>query len=109
MTYHTPKEAAKYNCPIARTRPETNANGGVKAKCSGPDCILWRWKPRLASDPEFKAAIQRECAALAQEEGSGKAMISFLKKATANVAADPQGYGINPERGYCGLGGVPTS
>lgn len=101
MTYRTPEEAAKMACPIARITPDN------KSKCVGPDCILWRWKPRLATDPEFKSAIQREMAVLAQEAKSDNSM-KFHKEAVANVMSDPEGFGIASERGYCGLAPVPT-
>lgn len=107
MTYRTPEEAGQMSCPIARTRPDLDADGKIKSKCSGPDCILWRWKPRLATDPEFKSAIQREMAVLAQEAKSDNSM-KFHKEAVANVMSDPEGFGIASERGYCGLAPVPT-
>ena len=102
MTYRTPEEAAKMACPIARITPDN------KSKCVGPDCILWRWKPRLASDAEFIAAVKREEAVLAQADGTGKSGAVFHKKAVANVMRDPEGYGIASDRGYCGLAPVPT-
>lgn len=102
MTYRTPKEAATYNCPIARTfAPDKSST------CDGPDCILWRWKEIRTGNPILVSAIQREMACLAQDEGKGREAKHFQKQATANVSADPEGHGVVPTRGYCGLGSKP--
>ncbi|WP_170759936.1 hypothetical protein [Ruegeria lacuscaerulensis] len=91
-------------CPLARTF-------GVKdlqAKCMGEECALYRTLPPSASEPSFKAAIQREMACLAQEDGKGKPAKNFHNKAVNNVMKSPEKYGVKQERrGYCGLGGRP--
>ena len=102
-------EAAKKDllCPIARTF------GGepLKGHCRGPECALWRWKPAMASDPEFKSAIVREIAFLAEEreEKTGKPASKDLlhNEAVKRVMRNPEGHGIVREEGYCGLGGLP--
>lgn len=89
-------------CPLARTFGIKD----LKAKCMGPDCAVYRELPPSASEPSYVAAIQREMACLAQEEGKGRDAKCFQKKATANVSSDPEAYGVKMERtGYCGLGG----
>lgn len=101
----TPRDAARsLRCPLARTF----GTNDLSAKCQGPSCALWRWKPRLASDPEFVSAVQREMACMAQEDGRGKSAMTFHAKAVARVTRNPEGYGAIREEGYCGLGGVPT-
>jgi hypothetical protein len=109
MTYITPTEAADLACPLSRITPHNSA------KCIGPNCILWRWKPLRTSDPRLVAAIKREKVLLADEHNKSltegetkKSPESFLKQATQNVCLDPEGYGVTPERGYCGLGAQPT-
>lgn len=95
-------EANTWDCPIART-----FNEGKTATCDGSACILWRWREIQASDGVFTAAVQRTMACLAQEDGKGKPASSFHKAAVAQVARDPEGYGVTTDRGYCGLGGKP--
>jgi len=102
MTYRTPEEAAEFKCPVARTFHEKMTLG-----CDGSACILWRWKPVMASDPLFSSAVKREMAALAQEDGNNKPAISFHRQAVERVGADPAGFGVVADRGYCGLGGQP--
>ncbi|TNE57815.1 MAG: hypothetical protein EP341_03790 [Sphingomonadales bacterium] len=96
-----------FKCPMARTFAEK-----VGQNCDAANCILWRWKPAMASDPEFMAAIKREMIFLAKEHedatGKKKDHSSFPKEAVARVMRNPSGFGVEPEEGYCGLGGVPT-
>ena len=100
----TPEDAAKeWRCPLARTMHEKHGAG-----CDGPACACWRWKPRMASDPEFTSAIKREMNALASEDGTNKPSISFHKQAVDRVMRNPEGFGIEREFGYCGLGGFPS-
>lgn len=102
--YLTPEQAAeKWLCPAARVFGEQT----VQKMCRGPECAAWRWRTGLAADPDFQSAIQREMAVLAQEAGKEHA-VGFHKKAVARVMSNPEGFGIKRERGYCGLGGVPT-
>jgi hypothetical protein len=102
--YLTPAQAREtFPCPVARTFDQK-----VGPNCDGDRCILWRWRAIMASDALFQSAVKREMACLAQEEGNNKPPMTFHKKAAANVAANPEGYGVKREVGYCGLGGVPT-
>lgn len=101
----TPEDASQtLLCPISRTF----GRDPLSATCRGADCAVWRWKPRLASDPEFVAAVKREEAVLAQEDGNGRSATLFHKKAVQRVLRNPEGYGIIREEGFCGLGGLPT-
>jgi len=91
-------------CPLARCFGVTDLN----AKCMGSDCALYRELPPSASEPSFQAAVKREMASLAQDDGKGKPAVSYHKKAVANVSKAPERYGVNMERrGFCGLGGKP--
>ena len=99
MTYRTEKQAAERLCPVARTFH----NG--KSNCIGSQCILWRWRAPLAGDPEFVAAVKAEMSRMA--EGTGKQPVAFHAKAASAVAFNPEGHGILPTLGYCGLGGNP--
>lgn len=91
-------------CPLARVFGAEP----LQKTCRGAECALYRELPPSASEPSFQAAVKREMAALAQEDGKGKPAISFHKKAVANVSKAPERYGVNMERrGYCGLGGRP--
>lgn len=101
--FHTPQEMAERLCPLSRTF----GSDKLTAKCRGEDCALWRWKPRLASDPEFVSAVNREMACLAQDAGE-KNPAKFHKQAVTNVMRNPSGYGVVQTHGYCGLGGLPT-
>lgn len=100
MTYLTPEQARETPCPVARTFDKK-----VGPNCEAGKCILWRWRMVPASDPAFVAAVKREMACLAQEDGQNKPAINFHKQAVANVGANPEGYGVVPTVGYCGLGG----
>jgi hypothetical protein len=106
MTNFVAPDAAKEGllCPLSRTFGTDN----LTSHCRGEACALWRWKPRLASDPEFQSAVKREQAVLAQEDGTGKASLVFHKKAVERVMRNPEGYGVVREEGYCGLGGLPS-
>lgn len=108
--YRTPDEAKnEVFCPIARTF-------GEKAKmtntCVGEKCALWRWKPRLVSDPGFVSAIAREMHNLALEYNEAnekkKTPEHFRKEATSAVVRNPEGFGIERDQGFCGLGGPVT-
>tara|TARA_R100001086_G_C11787453_1_gene245318 strand:+ start:86 stop:379 length:294 start_codon:yes stop_codon:yes gene_type:complete len=91
-------------CPLARTFGAKD----LKATCRGGACALYRELPPSALEPSFQAAVKREMAVLAQEEGKGKASIAYHKKAVANVTKSPERYGVSMERrGFCGLGGKP--
>lgn len=94
-------------CPIARTFAEKKG-----ANCDGDKCPLWRWKPRLSTDPGYTSAITREMANLAQEYNQHnekhKTPEHFRKQATAAVTRNPEGFGITREQGHCGLGGPIT-
>lgn len=100
--YTTPEEAAKMDCPVARIKGD-----GTKGKCQGEGCILWRRKEILASNQFFMSAVQREMSCLANELNDGKNPGKYHKEAVANVSADPEGFGVKEDRGYCGLGGKP--
>lgn len=91
-------------CPLARVFGAEP----LQKTCRGSECALYRERPPSASEPSFVAAVQREMAALAQEEGKGRDAKLFHKKAVSNVHKAPERYGVNMERrGYCGLGGRP--
>lgn len=112
MTYDnffTPDDAKKeLLCPLARTFGSEK----LTANCRGTECALWRWQAAMADDDIFKSAIAREVALLGQErkESTGKEPQKHLlhKEAVARVMRNPEGYGVKRERGYCGLGGMPT-
>lgn len=100
----TPDEAReKALCPLSRTF----GTDKLSAKCRGEACALWRWKPRLASDPEFVAAVRREIACM-QQDGEGSDAKLLHKAAVERVTRNPSGYGVVSTHGYCGLGGLPT-
>lgn len=103
MTYITPDEARNYKCPVARTFAEK-----IGPNCDADGCILWRWKKALASDPLFMSAVKREEACLAQEDGKGRAGHLYHKQAVANVAKNPEGYGVKSSVGHCGLAAMPS-
>lgn len=103
MSYVTTEEAKDIPCPFART-----FNNKKSGTCDASDCIAWRWRTGLASDPEYQSAIKREAACLAQEEGNKKTADTYNKRATANVTRNPAGYGVVRSKGYCGLAGIPT-
>ncbi len=91
-------------CPLARTFGADK----LQAKCRGPECAAYRELPLSASEPSFLAAVKREEASLAQDEGKGRSANLFHKKAVANVTKDPEAYGVNMVRdGYCGFAGEP--
>jgi len=98
MTARTPEDAATLLCPLARTFAAKEAVMG----CRGPSCALWRWKPLMASDPRFAAALKT----ITAELGGGS---NRLKEATAILMADRAKYGVptEPEVGFCGMGGNP--
>ncbi len=104
----TPEEARGYDCPTARIHGD-----GKSGKCRADHCILWRWLPLPAEHPLFQSAVKRECACLAQAEAekSGKPAKNsdhYLKKAVANVAKNPAGFGVpDHDTGWCGLGSKP--
>ena len=82
-----------WQCPISRIHPEPTKN------CRADDCPLWRWRVRLVSDPGVREAL----AMAAQATGEAGAT---KPKAAALVAKNPEAYGLGPQTGYCGLGGV---
>jgi len=94
-------------CPLARTFADKKG-----PNCMGDACPVWRWKPRLATDPEFSAAIKREMYSLAEQHkertGKEKAVVGFHNKAVQRIVRNPEGYGIERKEGYCGLGGAVT-
>lgn len=107
----TPEDASKkWLCPVSRTFGAKD----LKQRCRGDDCALWRWKPRLASDPGYMAAILREAHVMANEwneankDQKPRSHMVFEKKAIAAVTRNPEGYGVHREEGYCGLGGPIT-
>lgn len=107
--YMTPEDAARTMvCPMHNGFRMAPKDG----MCRGETCPVWRWKPRLNTDPEFKSAIIREMHLLAQEksEVTGKKHdhSAFHKEAVARVMRNPEGYGIKREEGFCGLGGPIT-
>ena len=102
MTYRTVDEAKHLQCPIARTFEQ-----GKGEKCDGDACMLWRWERPMARGGSFEAAVKREMACMAQEDGKGRPHMSFHKKAVAKVSADLEGHGVRSDQGYCGLGGRP--
>lgn len=95
MTHFTPEEAATMDCPVARIKPITEYG-----KCCGPRCILWRWRQRKTSDEGWLKAMK------AAREETGENPNSH-PKAAALVARDPDRFGLGPQTGYCGLGGIP--
>jgi hypothetical protein len=106
----TPDEARKeWLCPLARTFGPEAKKGD---HCSGNSCAIWRWKPPMATDPEFMVAIKREMMNLATEhqEATGKQRhhSTFHAEAVKRVSRNPSGFGISPELGFCGLGGKPS-
>ncbi len=103
----TPEEAAKLDCPVARIKGDGTKGDGTKGKCQGEACILWRKKSVLDSNPLFISAVQREMSNLATDLDDGKNPMKYHKQAVKNVAADPTGYGVLENRGYCGIGGKP--
>lgn len=101
------EDASGMECPVGRSISATVSG------CKGSTCAVWRWRPGLASDQDFVAAVKREMECLAQDEASAtgekpKPMISFHKQAVANVSKNPEGYGLKRTEGYCGFGGLPT-
>ena len=102
MTYLTPKQAAELICPIARCQ----GTKLVRPTCAADQCVLWRWKPALASDKDFTDAVSREMERLKGD--IDKPAVTFHKQAVANVMRDPAAHGITKTHGYCGLGGQPT-
>lgn len=100
--YMTDDEAKKFNCPVARTFED-----GKKATCDGSKCMMWRAQSVLKTNQFFMSAVKREEACLAVKLNKGLNPDKYHKAAVANVAADPEGYGVISDRGYCGLGGRP--
>lgn len=102
--FRTPDEArADMLCPLSRTF----GTADLTARCRGEGCALWRWKPRLASDPDFVSAVKREIACM-QQEGDNRQPNILHGKAVERVMRNPSGYGVVQTHGYCGLGGLPT-
>lgn len=99
----TPTEAAKFNCPLARTFSEKKGHG-----CMGPDCILWRWEEVNVNTPSIRAAISKEAGRIADEAGRKRSPADF-KPASSAVLSNPEDHGVtlDPEKGWCGLGGRP--
>jgi len=69
--------------------------------CQGSQCPIWRWKPFLASDPAFQAAVRKA----ATGEFSGKP--NSHSRAASDVVANRAKYDlpVEPVEGFCGLGG----
>ena len=114
MSYIAQDAAKKLPCPIARVRGDADKDGNVKSKCSGAECMFWRWRPLDAADPRFGSAIIREQGQLKMEEKPAdgdkpKTDASFHKRAVAKVSANLEGYIIrhDDEQGFCGMAGKP--
>lgn len=91
---------SEWLCPVARLWGDSTT---VQARCRGDDCPVWRWKPLMATDPDYAAAVKK----VMQEQFEGKAV--GHKAAVAYVQDNLKELGL-PERpfeGWCGLGGSP--
>ena len=91
----TPEQAAETLCPLARTFAVAQAQKG----CHGPACACWRWEKVSTSHPLWKDAVKTE----AMRTGEN---IPY-PKAARYVADHASELGMAPERGFCGLGGMP--
>lgn len=102
----TPEEARKtWACPVARIFAEKKG-----PNCMADECPLWRWEPRDWANPPLRLAVQKEIQRIATERGKTASGV-YHKQAVANIVADPAAHGVDlePDRGWCGLGGKPLA
>lgn len=82
-------------CPFARTFSATPAF----QYCRGTECAIWRWEKFTTAHPMWRDAVRAEAEKLGEKPP--------FAKAARIVADDPAAFGLVPNKGYCGAGGMP--
>ena len=104
----TPKEATEvWICPLART-----FGGNAKtlhSACRGAACALWRWVKIDAGDPRIVSAISARLDEIAGDDPTKRSAKHQAAVKYVMAHREELGLPVEPDRGYCGLGGRPEA
>ena len=94
--YKTIEQARERMCPIEYTRDVPNP-------CAADDCLFWRWRPLLVSEPGYKEACA-EASKMTKDERGDLTPAEYV-----NSNRDKYNLPSKPYLGYCGMAGRPDA